>query len=212
MKSFRSKYLEINLAKKQHLAFEFKPYGFGYEKPLIILKLFIISFYITLPFYIKKKDSDITYGFYFYDKDEKHWLPDGLVLAFGKHTKYYDMPWYPLLFEIQYDAKKLKSNIKLKDTNSNERVFKYDVNIKLNNGDIIGAKYYREIRILKCKVFNRFIEKGKKIIYVLEVEYDKPNTDLSERGLITDMIFLNENESVQEGFDRYCKENNIILA
>ena len=42
MKSFRSKYLEINIAKKQHLALEFKPYGFGYDKPLIILKLLVV--------------------------------------------------------------------------------------------------------------------------------------------------------------------------
>lgn len=211
MKNFKLKYLEINIRTKQHLAFEFMPYGFGYENPLLIIKLFIISFYLTLPFKIKEKDSDISYGFSFNDYDEKHWFPDYLHLDWGIHTKSYDMPWYPILFDVQYDAKITKGNIHLKDSSSHQQIYKYDTQIKLKNGDIIGVKYFREIRILKCKIFNRFIEYGKKIIYILEIEYDKPNTDLSERGLITDMMFLNEDETVHEAFERYCKERNLNI-
>lgn len=203
--------LEVYLKSKQHLAFEFMPYGFGGENPLLIIKLFIISVYLTLPFKIKEKDSDISYGFSFNDYDKKNWLPDYLHLSWGSHTKSYDMPWYPVLFEIQYDAKITKGNIHLKDSSSNNRIFKYDAQIRLKNGEIIGLKYFREIRILKCKIFNRFIEYGKRKIYVLEIEYNTPNTDLSERGLVSDMIFLDENETVQEGFERYCKERNITI-
>lgn len=211
MKSFRSKYLEINIAKKQHLALEFKPYGFGYDKPLIILKLFIISFYITLPFYIKKKDSDISYGFYFYDLDQKHWLPDCLVLAFGKHTKYLDMPWLLKLFDVKYESNISKGNLHIKDIDKNDRIFKQNATI-ISRGERINLKYYKEIRILKYKIFGKFIDLGKKDIYVLNVDYDKPNYDLSDKGRTGDMMFLNENESAKQGFERYCKENNIILA
>ena len=211
MKSLITRYLEINIAKKQHLALEFKPYGFGYEEPLIILKLFIISFYIRLPFFIKKKDSDISYGFYFYDMDEKHWLPDCLVLAFGKHTKYYNMPWYPVLFDIKYDSNVSKGNLHIKDIDKNERVFKKSARILTSTGEKINIKYYKEIRTLKCKVFGRFIESGKKEIYVLNVDYDQPNKDLSERGIVSDMMFLSKDESVQEAFDRYCDKNKLIV-
>ena len=207
----KTKYLEINVKSKQHLAFEFLPYGFGYENPLLIIKLFIISFYITLPFKIKEKDSDISYGFSFNDYDHKHWFPDYLRLSFGKYTKSYDMPWLPVLFDTQYDSNFVQGNIHLKDIDKNDRIFKNSARILLSNGEGLGLKYYKETRILKCKIFGRFIEAGKKEIYILNVDYDKPNQDLSERGIVSDMIFLTKEESVKDGFDRYCKENNLTL-
>jgi len=209
---FYSKYLEINIKPYQHLAFEFLPYGFGYENPLIIIKLFVISFFITLPFRIKTKDSDISYGFYFTDYDEVHKYPDYLNLCFGKYTKSYDMPWYPVLFEVKYDSNKLKGNMHIKDIHKDpNRLFKNKAQIILSNGKPITLDYYKEIRILKCKIFGRFIEKGKKEIYVLNIDYNEPNTDLSERGLVSDMVFLESNIDTKEAFKQYCHKNNLTL-
>ena len=208
----KTNYLEIYIKKKQHLTFEFLPYGFGYDYPLLIIKLFIISFYIKFPFKIKEKDSDISYGFSFNDLDQKHWFPDYLTFHLGNWSKSYDMPWSYVLFETKYDSKIQKENINIKDTNNNEKLFKYEAIIKQKNKQDIHLFYYKEIRTLKHKIFGRFINLGKKQIYVLEIEYHSPNYDLSERGLINDMIFLSCNESVEEGFDRYCKENNIIVV
>ena len=204
MKSYKSKYLEINVKKKQHLAFKFFPYGFGYDYPLFVLKLFIISFYLKLPFKIKEKNNDISYGYSFNDYDQPHWLPDYLHLSFGIHTKSYDMPWHLRLFETKYDAKVLKGDIHIKDINKNQRIFKYNTKIKTKNENIINASYYKETRVLKYKIFGRFINYGKKEIYVLNIDYDKPNTDLNERGIVSDMMFLNPEETVIEGFYRYC--------
>lgn len=206
----KTKYLEINLKTKQHLAFEFLPYGFGYEKPLLIIKLFIISFYIKFPFKIAEKNTDISYGFSFNDYDHRHWFPDYLHLDFGKYTKSYDMPWFPVLFEIKYETKKIKDAINIKDLD-NFNLLKYNIKIDTKTNGLISAKVYREIRILKCKVFGRFIELGKKEIHVLNIDYDKPNTDLSERGIVSDMIFLDKDESNSDGFKRYCQENRIEL-
>lgn len=211
-RQFNSKYLEINIKPKQHLALEFMPYGFGYENPLIIIKLFIISFYLTLPFKIGNKNTDISYGFYFADYDEIHTWPDYLNLCFGKYTKSYDMPWYPVLFEVKYDAKVVQGNLPIKDIDKDENgIFKNKSRILLSNGNGLGLKYYKETRILKCKIFGRFIEKGKKEIYVLNVDYDEPNTDLSERGLTSDMMFLESDISVEEAFKTYVKNNNLQL-
>jgi len=208
---YRSKYLEINIKKKQHLALEFLPYGFGYDNPLFILKLFIISFYIRLPFKIKEKDSDISYGFIFYDLDEKHWFPDCLRLSFGKYTKHYDMPWFPVLFEVQYDAKPVRGNLPIKDIDKDDRgIFKNKARIMTSNGSM-NLTYYKETRILKCKIFNRFIEKGKKEVYVLSVDYDKPNFDLSDRGLVEDMMFLDHDMSVKEAFKIYANDRKLRL-
>lgn len=211
MKSFRSKYLEINIRTKQHLAFEFMPYGFGYEEPLFILKLFIISIYLKLPFKIKEKNSDISYGFQFYDLDERHWFPDCLRLSFGKYTKHYEMPWFPVLFEVQYDAKPVRGNLPIKDINKDDRgIFKNQARIMTSNGGM-NITYYKETRILKCRIFNRFIEAGKKEVYVLNVDYPEPNFDLSERGLVGDMIFLDHDMSVDEAFKIYISKRNIRL-
>ena len=134
---YRIKYLEINIKKKQHLAFEFMPYGFGYDNPLFILKLFIISFYITLPFKIKEKDSDISYGFTFYDIDHPHWWPDCLRLSFGNYSKSYDMPWLLVLFDTQYESNFVRGNIHLKDTNKNVTIRRFDIDINEVYNDVI---------------------------------------------------------------------------
>jgi hypothetical protein len=211
-RQFRSKYLEINIKPKQHLALEFLPYGFGYDNPLIILKLFIISFYIKLPFKIKDKDSDIDYGFQFYDIDEPHWFPDCLRLSFGKYVKCYDMPWFPVLFEIKYDSKVISGDLAIKDIDRDENgIIMNKARIELSNGDGLGLKYYKETRILKCKVFGRFIEFGRKDIYVLNVDYDRPNFDLSEKGLVGDMMFLENDMPVKDAFRIYCKKNNLTV-
>ena len=208
---YRSKYLEINIKKKQHLALEFLPYGFGYDNPLFIIKLFIISVYITLPFKIKEKDSDIGYGFEFYDLDEKHWLPDCLRLSFGKYTKHYEMPWFLVLFETKYDANNVKENLPIKDIDKdNNNIFKNKARIITSNGSM-GLSYYKETRILKCKIFNRFIEAGKKEVYVLSVDYDEPNFDLSEKGLVGDMMFLDHDMSVEEAFKIYANDRKLRL-
>lgn len=208
---YRSKYLEINIKKKQHLAFEFMPYGFGYDNPLLIIKLFIISFYITLPFKIKEKDSDISYGFIFYDIDHSHWWPDCLRLSFGKFSKSYDMPWLLVLFDTQYESNFVRGNIHLKDTNKNDNIFKQSVRILLNNGNSLGLKYYKETRILKMKPFGHYIEFRKKILNILNIEYNEPNYDISDKGRTFDMIFFNKNETTQEAFERYCKKYNLTL-
>lgn len=195
---------EFIIGLKRHLGLKIISYNYN-EYPLLSIDFFIISLFIAIPFF-KNKNQDRIYGIWFYDNNEKHWLPDFLRISFGKHHKEYDLPWHIKLFNREYETKKIKS-LKIKNINNlkTKDSFKYEKIVKLND-NIINVKYYKEIYIFKYRILKWFINKWSRKYYYFNIEYIE-----NDKYLINDIMIFYENKPIEEMFEEYCKNHKIEI-
>lgn len=195
---------EFIIEFKRHFGLRFIPTGFGYDSyPLFIFDFFFISLFITIPFFKNHNDKELTYGLYFYDYNEPHWLPDVFNLSFGKYYKEYDLFWHIKLYNREYETKKVKS-LKLKNINNlkTKDTFKYSKIININNKDT-EILYYKEIYIYKYKIFKWFIDKWSKTYYYFNIEFKENN-----KHLINDIMVFYENKNIEEMLKEYLEKND----
>ena len=193
---------EFIIELKRHFGIRFSPSGFGFDNyPLLIIDFFFISLYITIPFFKNHENMDLTYGIYFYDFDEPHWLPDILNISFGRHSKEYDMPWHIKLYSKEYETKRVKSlkmksidNLKTKDT------FKYSKNININSNNL-QILYYKETYTFKYKILKWFIDKWSKKQYYLNIEYN------NNGNIVKDVMKFYKDENIDEMLNKYLNTN-----
>lgn len=203
MKTFKFKNIEISLAFKRHFELRYLPYGFGYDDPLFILSLFVVSFYIKLPFLRQKqtKDSDIDYGIHFFDDDEPHWFPDHIRISFGNFLWSRKMFYRREFFNKYYQLNNSQS-FYIKDFNNEiSKSLKYTSLIRLKNDPTktFEVSYYGEVLIFKYKLFGKFINICPKEYHRLDIEYNNINEN----------IYIKDSKlTCQEAFKQYCEKNN----
>ena len=108
-------HLKITIDTKQHFNFNIK---FNEERKhsIFILKLFIISLCIDLPFNIKQTNK---YGMGF-DSYDIRWYPDYFFINFGKRSFIYHLVFYHRLFNRYYETRMMRE-MHLKDIKKNNK-------------------------------------------------------------------------------------------
>jgi len=205
--------IEINIRPKQHFELSLYPKGISMpqDSPILVIKLFIISFFIRFAF-IKLNSSQnniIHFGISFNDYDKYvHVFPDYIGLYFYKSYKLIDMPWKQIEASYYYETKvakqiHLKDGLKNKRTKDNLKFFKH---VLINDHNII-VFYYIFHKVLKYHLFNKFFNYDSTHIQYLMIEYQHPITNEN----INKKIEILGNININEQFIKWCKENNYII-
>lgn len=204
--------IEINIKPKQHFELSLYPLGISIpeDSPILVIKLFIISFFIRFSF-IKTKPLEnniIHFGISFNDYDKYvHVFPDYLGLYFYKSYKLIDLPWKQIEASNYYETKvskqlHLKDGLKNKHTKDN---LKYSQHILIDDYNIL-VFYYKYHKIFKYHLFNKFFNYDSTHIQYLIIEYEHPT-----KGNISETIEIIENIDINEKLNEWCKENNYII-
>ncbi len=199
-------HLNIVIDTKQHFNFNIISDEKGKYASLII-KLFIISFYIDLPFNIKATNK---YGIGF-DSYNTRWWPDFFFFNFGKKSFISHLVSYHRQYNRYYETRMMKE-MHLKDIKKNNKTknsFKYNSIIKAKNNRKFNVLYYREHHIYKHKLFKWWLNYDTIHNLVLSVEFVDDHGNIKRtKSIIVD----NPEEPIQDSFQTFLSINNYTIV